>query len=113
MYAMVNVQKYQIVATGDSVSECEANYTNLMYENGIKLMEEDTRAIQTITGNITKIAQGVIDGNSHYFIMIEGSDEIFDVSVVDYINIIKYNVGDKITVEYKEGYDVNTVFSLK
>ncbi|MEE1085573.1 MAG: CvpA family protein [Schaedlerella sp.] len=113
MYAMVNVQKYQIVATGDTVSECESNYTELMYENGIKAVEEDTREVQEITGKITKIAQGVIDGNSHYFVMIDGSDAIFDVSVVDYINIIKYNVGDEITVEYKEGKETNTVLSLK
>lgn len=113
MYAMVNVQKYQIVATGDTVSECEANYTDLMYENGIKVAEEDTREVQKITGVITKIAQGVIDGNSHYYIMMEGSDDIFDVSVVDYINIIKYNVGDEITVEYKVGEETNTVLSIQ
>ena len=39
-YAMVNVQKYQIVAIGDTVSSCEAAYTNLMYENGIKEVEK-------------------------------------------------------------------------
>lgn len=113
MYAMVNVQKYQIVATGDTVSECESNYTKLMYENGIKQVEEDTREVLKITGEITKIAQGVIDGNSHYFVMIKESDDIFDVSVIDYISIIKYNVGDQITVEYKEGEETNTVLSLE
>lgn len=112
MYAMVNVQKYQIVATGDTVSECEEQYTSLMYENGIKEVEEDTREILTAEGNITKIAQGVVDGNSHYYIMIEGSDGIFDVPVVDYIDVIRYNVGDEVTVEYKEGEKTNTVLSI-
>ena len=111
-YAMVNVQKYQIVAIGDTVSECEENYTTLMYENGIKQVEEDTRDILTASGKITKIAQSVIDGNSHYYIMLEGSDEIFDIPVVDFIDIIKFNVGDEVTVEYKEGETSNTVLSL-
>lgn len=111
-YAMVNVQKYQIVAIGDTVSECEEVYTDLMYENGIKVVAEDTREIQTITAKITKIAQGVIGGNSHYYVMLEGSEEIFDVSVVDFIDIIKYNVGDEVTVEYKQGEECNTVMSL-
>lgn len=111
-YAMVNVQKYQIVAIGDTVSECEENYTTLMYENGIKQVEEDTRDILTLSGKITKIAQSVIDGNSHYYIMLEGSDEIFDIPVVDFIDIIKFNVGDEVTVEYKEGETSNTVLSL-
>ena len=112
MYAMVNVQKYQIVATVDTVSECEAQYTDLMYENGIKQEAEDTREIMTITAPITKIAQGVVDGNSHYYIMLEGSDGIFDIPVVDFIDIIRYNVGDEVTVEYKEGDRSNTVLSL-
>ncbi len=87
-YAMVNVQKYQIVAIGDTVSECEESYTNLMYKNRIKTEAEDTRSVEILTAKITKIAQGVIDGDSHYYIMLEGSDEIFDVSVVDFIDII-------------------------
>ena len=37
---------------------------------------------------------------------------IFDVSVVDFIDIIKYNVGDTVTVEYKEGERANSVLSL-
>ena len=112
MYAMVNVQKYQIVATGNTVSECEEQYTTLMYQNGIKEVEEDTREIQTVTGKITKIAQGVIEGNSHYYIMVEGSEGIFDVSVVDYIDVIRFDVGDEVTIEYKEGEETNTVLSM-
>ena len=111
-YAMVNVQKYQIVAIGDTVSECEESYTNLMDKNGIKTEAKDTRTVESIKGKITKIAQGVVDGNSHYYLMLEGSDEIFDVSVVDFIDIIRYNVGDEVTVEYKEGEKANTVLSL-
>ena len=83
-----------------------------MYENGIKEVEEDTREILTAEGKITKIAQGVVDGNSHYYIMIEGSDGIFDGPGVDYIDVIRYNVGDEVTVEYKEGEKTNTVLSI-
>ena len=32
-YAMVNVQKYQIVAIGDSVSQCQENYNELLLKN--------------------------------------------------------------------------------
>ena len=111
-YAMVNVQKYQVVAIGNTVSECEENYNDLMYESGIKKQAEDTREVKTLASKITKIAQGVVDGDSHFYIMLEGSDDIFDVSVVDFIDIIKYNVGDTVTVEYKEGERANSVLSL-
>ncbi len=112
-YAMVNVQKYQIVAIGDTVSQCEENYNTLMYENGIKQTPEDTRDVETITARITKIAQGVVDGNSHYYIMVEGSDAIFDIPVVDFIDIIRYDAGDEVRIEYKEGEKSNTVLSVE
>lgn len=112
-YAMVNVQKYQLVAIGDTVSQCEEEYNRLLFSSGIKETAEDVREIMEISGPITRIAQGVVDGNSHYFIMVEGSEGIFDVSVVDYIDIIRYEVGDEITMEYKENGKTNTVLSVK
>ena len=112
-YALVNVQKYQLVAIGDTVSQCEESYNSMLLTNGVKQEETDTREIQTVKGMITKIAQGVVDGNSHYYIMLDNSKDIFDVSVVDYIEIIKYDVGDEVTLEYKEGTKANTVLSVK
>ncbi len=112
-YAMVNVQKYQIVAIGDTVSTCKDAYVQLMYENGIKVDETAIKETETISGKITKIVQGVVDGNSHYYMMLEDSDEIFDISVVDYIDVIKYNIGDEITLEYQEGQQTNTVLGIE
>lgn len=111
-YAMVNVQKYQVVGIGDTVSECEEEYQELLLKEGIQV-QEDTRKTGSISGKITKIAQGVIDGNSHYFLMVEGSEEIFDVSVVNFIQIIKYEVGQEISLEYKIGESVNVVTEMK
>lgn len=111
-YAMVNVQRYQIVAIGDSVSQCEENYLELLLSNGVKEEEKDTREILEISGKITKIAQAVLDGTSHYYLMVEGSDEIFDASVVDFIDVVRCEVGQEITMEYKQGEKANTVMSL-
>jgi hypothetical protein len=116
-YAMVNVQKYQMVAIGDTVAGCKTAYNELLDENGISVTSEDETADTvgsgTITGTIAKIAQSVVDGNSHYYIMLEDSDQIFDISVVDFLEIITYNVGDKITLEYQEGEKANTVVGLQ
>ena len=112
-YAMVNVQKYQVVAIGDTVSTCEESYTELMQENGIETDDSSAaKETKTITGAITKVAQGVVDGDSHFYVMVEGSDEIFDVSVVNFIDIIKYDVGQQVTMEYQEGEKTNVVLSL-
>ena len=111
-YAMVNVQKYQVVGIGDTVAECEEQYQSLLLKGGIQV-EEDTRETGTITGKITKIAQGVVDGNSHYYIMVEGSDAIFDIPVVRFIDIIRYEIGQEITLEYKIGEKTNVVTAVK
>lgn len=39
MYAMVNVQQYQIVATGNSVRQCQENYHELLIDN--QIIEDD------------------------------------------------------------------------
>ena len=111
-YAMVNVQKYQIVAIGDSVSQCEENYLDLLASNGIDQESGEDKDVLSVTGKITKIAQAVVEGNSHYYVMVEGSEDIFDVSVVDFIDILRYEVGQEITMEYKEGGTTNVVLSL-
>lgn len=110
-YAMVNISQYQIVAIGDTVNECEKIYLELMKSNNINV--EDTSKLPKVTGTITKIAQGVVDGNSHYYILLNNSGAIFDVEVTNFINIIKYNAGDTITFTYSEGLESNTVLGVE
>ncbi len=110
-YAMVNISQYQIVAIGDSVNECEKTYLELMKSNNINV--EDTTKLPKITGTITKIAEGVVEGNSHYYILLNNSNAIFDVEVTNFIDIIKYNIGDTVTFIYSEGTKSNIVFGIE
>jgi hypothetical protein len=110
-YAMVNIAQYQIVAIGDTLIECEKTYLNLMKSSGISV--EDTTKLATITGLISKISDIDIDGNTHYFILLNNSKEIFDVPVKDFIHIIKYNIGDRITFRYTTGTEANSVLGIE
>ncbi len=101
-YALVNVQKYQIVAIGDTVDECQENYQSLLVTNGVRKEEEDTSEVASVKGKITKIAQVVLDGSSHYYLMVEDSDQIFDVSVAEFLDVIRCEEGTEVTLEYKE-----------
>ena len=112
-YGMINVQKYQLVAIGDTVSACIESYNDLLLNNGVTEEEKDEREIQTITGKISKIAEGVVEGNSHYYLMIEGNNTIFDVLVSANIDIIRYEVGQEITLEYKAGEIIQNVTAIK
>jgi hypothetical protein len=113
-YAMVNIAKYNIVAIGDTITKCEEDYRLQLKENNITASDTESASLPTASGVIQKIAEAVVDGNSHYYIMLQGNDKIFDVSVGDNIGIIKYNVGDTITFTYTESdSNVSTVYGIK
>lgn len=112
-YAMVNVQKYQWVAIGDTVRECEKNYNELLSTNGI--LSQSAEAVQKISGRITALAPVVLEGSTHYYLCVEGSQDIFDIDMSDekLIGIIRYQVGDMISVEYRDGYGLQPVQAIK
>jgi hypothetical protein len=71
MYAMVNEQQYQIVATGTTVAACEQAYQQLLVQNNIiesTTLTGDMKA----DGTIAEIRTAVIDGTSFYFFRLEG-----------------------------------------
>lgn len=100
-YAMLNIEKYQTVAIGDTVAECERNYIKMLADNGIT--REPEKEEKEITGRIEKIVPTVVDGNSHYYIVLEGNKTIFDINVVDNPQIIMYEAGSEISLKYVEG----------
>ena len=53
-YAMVNIQKYQNVAIGDTVSACQDAYVKLLNTSGITAGNESD--FKTVTGTIQRIA---------------------------------------------------------
>ncbi len=112
-YAMVNISKYNIVAIGETISECENNYRLQLKENNVSVKSNEDASVPKITGFIQKISDIVVDGNTHYYLILQGKNLIFDVTVADNINILRYNVGDSITISYTEGTDVNTVLEVK
>lgn len=110
-YAMLNIEKYQNVAIGDSVLQCENNYKQLLSDNGI--VQEEVVEGQKKTGKIARIAQAVVDGNSHFYLMLEGSTEIFDVNVAEYVEVILCNVGDTVELDYQKNDKTNMVTGVK
>lgn len=124
-YAMVNVQKYQTVAIGDTVAECEKNYEKLLADNGIA-SGVGTESDISMTGTIEKMAQAVIEGNSHFYITLGGEGAavtgleagqteqkfIFDIPVTEYPEIVGYDVGDSLTVHFIPEEPISTVTAL-
>ena len=111
-YAMVNIQKYQIVAIGDTVAECEKVYRNLMAGSGIETV--DPSKAKTITGKITLLKEIVSEGNTYYYLMVEGSDILFEAKAKEHLELLKKQVGSSVTLEYvPQEADVNSILTAK
>ena len=112
-YAMVNVQKYQWVAIGDTIEECEKDYRELLSTNGIVNENQEERL--EISGTIELITPVVIEGNTHYYIGITGSDELFDVDATDeeLYEIVRYMEGDRISLVYGKNHGLNPVVEIE
>lgn len=108
MYAMVNVQQYQIVATGYSLEECQKNYYEQLLSN--RLITEPEPEItdepepepetKTASGVIADIRSANIDGNTIFYFKLEGEEVYYTISAKAYPIAAILNVGDKITVTY-------------
>ena len=114
MYAMVNVSQYQIVATGSSVMECEANYRAMLSRSGLISEEQaevapaDASELHEFTGVISDIRSAVINGNSVYYLYLradgspDSSNAVFraDASRIAIAPLL--SVGDTVTVAYRD-----------
>ena len=77
-YAMVNVARYDIVATGNSVTACEQAYIRQLTEKGVTQAEELPQT--QVSGTVAEIRSAVLEGNTCYFIRLEGDDVFYSMS---------------------------------
>ncbi len=103
MYAMVNVQKYNIVATGTSQKAVLASYRQMMSEEGVvdeKEVVEKAEHTKKIT--VKDIQYITMDGDS--FIYIKDQDgELYKEKVASDETVLFIEKGDQIEVSYDEG----------
>jgi hypothetical protein len=99
MYAFVDVQQYQIVGTGNTVEESRIDYLNKLKKNDVTLSEEKN---ENISGTVLEIGSAVMDGNTCYFVTLEGNDKVFilPVTLSDRLPFLK--TGDVITVHFNQ-----------
>ena len=103
MYAMVNVQQYQIVATGASVEECQSNYYKLLRQNKLDTGEAPILPADedTVTGTVTALRSAVIDGTTMYYVTLDADNTVYCISAGEVEKVILLNVGDRITITYE------------
>lgn len=113
-FAMLDIQRYQNVAVGDTVASCQEAYEALLATNGVQLQGSaaDTVGVKTATGTIVRITDAVMDGNTHFYVQLDDGETIYDFALPNLLGIVAYEVGDQITFTYVDGDPVSTVQSL-
>lgn len=118
-YAMVNVQNYQVVVTGEKISECTEAYVKSLKQNNINIdvdigkIEDATQnnenaenneqvELLKVKGVISDIRTAVIDGNSVYFIELDESGVYYSIKASEAEKVVIMNVGDNVTISYAE-----------
>lgn len=110
-FAMIDIQRYQNVAVGDTVEECQKSYKSLLATNGVA--SGDNSAADEVTGVVRTSMQAVIDGNSHVYLSLQGNPLIFDCPLPTVMNAVTVKEGDTVTLVYIEGEPTSTVESLE
>ena len=106
MYAMVNVSQYQIVATGDTVASCEANYRRILAEKGLVSADDADLPLtgqNEASGVLDDIRSAVVDGNTLYYLHLTGDSHYYVISAAVQPEVVIYNTGDYVTVRFADG----------
>ncbi len=111
-FAMIDIQRYQNVAVGDTVADCQESYVQLLATNGVDVSSSGESVVLEASGTIASMTQAVVEGNSHFYVMLAGDDNIYDFALPGLIEIITYGVGDEIAFSYMEGAATETVYAF-
>lgn len=100
MFALVCVSDYSVVGTGSTLSETKADYLKKLIEAGI--LESAGDLEKTVTLPVSKIVSAIVDGNTRYYITLEGDDRLFMVPLSLSPETVLTQVGDTVTITYTE-----------
>ncbi|MDR2687804.1 MAG: CvpA family protein [Oscillospiraceae bacterium] len=109
-YSMVNVAQYnKIKVWGKTLAECTNLYVQTLNDNGIRAEEitvpDDTETPnlsapeQTVSGKITDIRSAVINGNTTYYILLNGEGPYYAITAAKAQGAaVLLSVGDEVTI---------------
>lgn len=114
MYAFVDVQQYQIVATGSSVKDALSSYfTELSKSDDVDINKDELITRSEVSGTVTNIESAVVSSSTKYYIMLDNKPDIYivDVSVNDYLPFVKK--GDKLKLSLELTDTKSTVSDIE
>ena len=110
MYALVNVEKYNIVATGNTQRDALKEYTRLLYENGITNSSSDLEGMPN-KDIVVKDIKYIAVENETYVYITDKDGNVYKQKFADNEQLIFIQPGDKIKIYYAESEDNINILS--
>ena len=105
MYAMVSIQDYTIVGVGNSLQETLMAYKNALNSYGNKINSSSKTEKIKLHSKITRINSDIKNGNSFYYLQLEGSSKLFIGSSQISNELPISLIGDSVTIEFDADSD--------
>lgn len=109
MYGMINVEKYHIVATGETIATCQNKYRELLRNSGSEIAVAETKEIR---GIITDIKEATKEGTSYYYIQLDDADIYYSLSILDNEEVILLSVGDTVKLNILTGKEGTIISAM-
>ncbi|KHO39756.1 hypothetical protein [Clostridium tetani] len=101
MFAMISVTDYNIIGTGENITECKSNYIKNLASKGNLINVGSIGKEENITDTIERINSYIVGNSTIYtFILKDHKDKIFNagISISNELPITKE--GDKVNIRY-------------
>ncbi len=110
-YAFVSVENYSTVGVGDTVGKARDSYVQRLRDAGNEVAEEE-KATTDSTAVIASINTAIKDGNSTYYITLEGDDHLYVVPIKLSNELALTKPGQKVKITYEKSKE-KTVLAEK
>ena len=109
MVAFINVEDFSILGLGDTKEEALREYREALSSDGNDIDVGTQEDVDTIEGKISRINADVQDGDTYYYLTIDGNKVIFNTTSKLSKEITITNVGDKVKISYSKADDKNFI----
>ncbi|MDX9853979.1 MAG: hypothetical protein RBS81_09375 [Tenuifilaceae bacterium] len=106
MYAMVAIEDYTIVGVGNSLQETLMAYKNAFNMTGSKFNPQSDSQKEVLSTVVRRINSDIKNGNSFYYLTVDGSNNIFIGSTQISNELPVTCVGDSVVISYDNDTDV-------
>ena len=113
MYAMVNVEQYNLVVTAESQEEVSAKYRKLISKNGNGVSDSDAKSIKEMEFVVADMEYVTMNGETYVYIKDEEGN-VYKQKFSEDESVIKISVGDTIFLQYEESENgIHTIITVE